>query len=77
MAVKPPLIITKTRRNVVVPAAPAAPRRAPPDRAVRAWTADDHELEEEERFRRERGKSKRRPAQPHMRTQRHDRQFHE
>jgi hypothetical protein len=43
----PPVVVTKPRRSTV---APTAPRRAAPDRKIRAWSADDVERQEEEQF---------------------------
>src|SRR5262245_20512755 len=50
---QPPVVVTRpSRRPYSAPAAPPEPRRAPPDRRIRAWNADDRERQEQEQFER-------------------------
>jgi hypothetical protein len=44
--------VTKPSKRSAVPSAAAPPRRAAPDRKIRAWSADNHERREEEQFNR-------------------------
>jgi hypothetical protein len=48
----PPIVVTKPTRRTAAAPAPAAPRRAAPDRKIKIWHAEDPERQERDRFER-------------------------